>query len=381
MKASADRFYEGLAPQTQDEVRRVLLELVRVDELLEAYRQPVPKSRLLQAGKANTEEVLRLLAENDYVRISAGSDAAGEIVEVKHESLVRNWPLFVGWIDEKRIERRQRLALGQAAQRWAESGKPSEGLLTGWQLQEAKDQPDLSALEEEFVHASAEAVERMQREREDALRHETAQAKALVETKKKLLNRTMAALVVVLVAAAATASVAYHYWQKSRALDEVAHDQAETASRLNRLQKATEKKLAKVRSDYNELFAKQVQQAVAPESHMRSSQPVTILLHISTEEQRPRAEEIARLLRQNDIKVPGIEKVDVVTRRSNVRYFRSEDAPGAEEIVRLLNEYLAVQTPLKPRLIPGYEQRVPERSYEIWFAPDALGAAGGKESP
>lgn len=172
LKASADQFYDGLAPQTQIEVRRVLLELVRVDELLEAYRQPVPISRLLQAGKANTEEVIKLLAENDYVRITADATAADAVVEVKHESLVRNWPRFVGWIDEKRNERRQRLALTQAAQRWAESGKPAEGLLTGWQLEEAKGQSNLSAVEKELVQASAKAVERTQREREDALRRE-----------------------------------------------------------------------------------------------------------------------------------------------------------------------------------------------------------------
>src|SRR6185436_20666039 len=70
LKTSADDFYDGVAPQTQDEIKRVLLELVRVDELLEAYRQPVPKSRLLLAGKANTAEVIRLLAENDYVRVT-----------------------------------------------------------------------------------------------------------------------------------------------------------------------------------------------------------------------------------------------------------------------------------------------------------------------
>jgi hypothetical protein len=168
LKASADHFYDGLAPQTQIEVRRVLLELVRVDELLEAYRQPVPMSRLLQAGKANTEEVIKLLAENEYVRITAGATAADAAVEVKHESLVRNWPRFVGWIDDKRIKLRQRLALTEAARRWAESDKPAEGLLTGWQLEEAKGQSDLSAEEEELVQASAEAVE-------DALRREVEQ--------------------------------------------------------------------------------------------------------------------------------------------------------------------------------------------------------------
>src|SRR6185295_11811110 len=134
---------------------------------------------------------IKLLAENDYVRVTPGATAADAIVEVKHESLVRNWPSFVGWIDEKRIERRQRLALTQAARRWSESGKPTqEALLTGWQLEEAKGHSDLSGLEEEFVQASAKAVERTQREREDALRRETEQAKALVEAKRKLLRRT-----------------------------------------------------------------------------------------------------------------------------------------------------------------------------------------------
>jgi WD40 repeat protein len=160
LKTSADRFYDGLAPQTQDEVKRVLLELVRVDELLEAYRQPVAKSRLLQAGKANTEDVLRLLDDNDYVRITSGLDGVDAVVEVKHESLVRNWPRFVQWIDEKRVWVRQRLALTQAAQRWAHSGRPEEGLLTGWQLQAAEGRSDLLDLEKEYVRASFEAIDR-----------------------------------------------------------------------------------------------------------------------------------------------------------------------------------------------------------------------------
>ncbi|HEX3525512.1 MAG TPA: WD40 repeat domain-containing protein, partial [Thermoanaerobaculia bacterium] len=176
LKASADQFYDGLAPQTQIEVRRVLLELVRVDELLlEAYRQPVAMSLLLQAGKANTEEVIKLLAENDYVRITEGVTAADAVVEVKHESLVRNWPRFVGWIDDKRRELGQRLALAQAARQWEESGKPIKGLLNGWQLEEAKGHSNLSAVEVEFVQASDKAVERAQQEREDVLRREVEQ--------------------------------------------------------------------------------------------------------------------------------------------------------------------------------------------------------------
>jgi hypothetical protein len=167
LRSSADQFYDGLAPQTQDEVRRILLELVRVDELLEAYRQPVRRSSLFSVGKANTREVLNLLAANDYVRITSVASDAEAIVEVKHESLVRNWPRFVEWIDEKRHEQRQLLRfLTQAAERWAESGRPHNGLLAGWQLQRAKEQPNLSELEKEFVDASTEAIGRIQRKRQ-----------------------------------------------------------------------------------------------------------------------------------------------------------------------------------------------------------------------
>jgi hypothetical protein len=160
LQNSAKRFYDSLAPQTQEEVSASLLELVRVDELLEAYRRPVAKGSLLQAGKANTEDVLRLLADHDYVRITPGTGGADALVEVKHEALVRNWPRLVDWIDEKRAQMRQRIAVTQAAQRWAEGGRPEEGLLTGWQLQAAATQPDLSDVEKEFVAKSADAIDR-----------------------------------------------------------------------------------------------------------------------------------------------------------------------------------------------------------------------------
>jgi WD40 repeat protein len=205
LKTSADDFYEALAPQTQAEARRILLELVRVDELLEAYRQPIPKQRLLRAGKANTEEVLGVLTRHDYVRVTPGRDGEDAVVEVKHESLIRNWPRLVSWIDEKRIERRQRIALTQAAHRWAQSGRPAEGLLTGWQLEEAKRQADLSGIEREFVVASADQLDRVQQQREQKLQDDLAQ-----ERRRARLNR-LAALAVIAFLLSVTAFVLYLY--------------------------------------------------------------------------------------------------------------------------------------------------------------------------
>jgi WD40 repeat protein len=158
----ADDFYSKQMQETQEEIKRILLELVHVGEMLEAYRQPVLKSQLLMAGRSNTGRVLELLSENDCIRITPEKNGADAVVEVKHESLIRNWPRLVGWIVDKRSQRQQHLAVTQTAQRWAESGKPRDKkfLLTGWQLETAKALPDLSDLEKEYLQVSAEAIDR-----------------------------------------------------------------------------------------------------------------------------------------------------------------------------------------------------------------------------
>ena len=215
LQLAADKFYDSRSQETQREVRRILLELVRVDELLEAYRQPLPKSQLLKAGQANTEAVLRLLEDGDYLRITAEPGSDDAIVEVKHESLIRNWPRFVAWIAEKRIERRQRMALSQAARSWDEAGRPSEGLLTGWQLDEAKRHGDLSDLEARFVDMSAAQVDRAAREREAALNREKELAQAQAKRERHLrLTQGFASIAMVLVVGTALLVL----WMQSRAL-------------------------------------------------------------------------------------------------------------------------------------------------------------------
>src|SRR6185369_3809425 len=55
---------------------------------------------------------------------------------------------------------------------------PPEGLLTGWQLSAAESATELLDLEKEYVQASFEAVDRVQREKEAALRREAERSRA-----------------------------------------------------------------------------------------------------------------------------------------------------------------------------------------------------------
>lgn len=393
LREAADGFFEAQAPQTQDEIKRVLLELVRVDELLEAYRQPVPLSQLLGAGRANTREVLLLLAEHDYVRVWADED--DPIVEVKHEALIRNWPRLVGWIDEKRVQRRQRLALTQTAQRWAASGRPREGLLTGWQLQEASRLGDLSELESEFVRASEQEIDRAQREREAALQREAEEANARAQ-RERVINRRLKigwAVTGLLLAV----NAALFYWQRLRLQDMavLAEAQRRTAMDLSEAFNMQSLKAAELERqnealrrqyDYlDQLFARQLRQAVAPQLAAvpaaaakggvapAAQTPLTVYIHISEEDQRSRAETIRRELAQLGIRAPGVERVPTRLKSTEVRYFRPEDRAGAEEVRRLLSQYLAVGD-IRVEFVRGYEDKVRGRQYEIWFGPGAFGA-------
>lgn len=166
LSRSADDFYNHFAEEDQDEIRRILLEMILVNELLEAYRQPVIENQLLAAGKANTTRVLKFLAQADYINIKPGATPRERIIEIKHESLIRNWKRLVDWIAEKRESLKQRLAITQAAKRWADVGRPTEGLLTGWQLQYAKQITGFSDLELEYIEASEEAINQEQARKE-----------------------------------------------------------------------------------------------------------------------------------------------------------------------------------------------------------------------
>jgi WD40 repeat protein len=166
LERNAEGFYNGLSPENQQEVERILLELVRIDRMMEAYREPRMRSTLLASGNPRTSEMLELLARKDFLRIASTVDRDAT-VEVKHEALLRNWPRYVEWIGGKREGVRQRLALTEAAQRWDARGRsPTTDLLSPWQLHDARFLTGLNELEQHYVQASEEHADADRRARD-----------------------------------------------------------------------------------------------------------------------------------------------------------------------------------------------------------------------
>jgi WD40 repeat protein len=177
----ANGFYNALSPESQEEVKRILLELVRIDRMMEAYRQPRMRRTLLETGNPRTPRTLELLAREGFLRITPTADGDAT-VEVKHEALLRNWPHYVGWIGGKREGVRQRVAMTEAARRWDARGRsPTTDLLSPWQLHDAQHLTGLDQLEQDYVQASKDHADadRRARDREKQIKYLIAGAAAV----------------------------------------------------------------------------------------------------------------------------------------------------------------------------------------------------------
>ena len=159
---SADEFYDGLIPEDQVTMKRILLRMVRPGEGLEVTSQRIPTMVLYRTGEAKNrvDRVLKKLIQARLVRLSERTMPGDAQVEVAHEALIRNWPQLVNWLEDERTSLRQRLRLTAAAEQWQRKKRDSSTLLRGLLLEEALNYEDLSELENDFIRASIRVEKR-----------------------------------------------------------------------------------------------------------------------------------------------------------------------------------------------------------------------------
>ncbi len=156
---SADEFYTHLIPQDQDTAKRILLKMVRPRTGLEVTSNRIRRQELEELGldPSRVDHVLEKLCNAHLVRLTPGETPEGTQIEVAHEALIRNWPRLIEWLDEERINLRQRLHLADTAQEWERRGCPRDMLLKGIVLDEARQYEDLSSVEKSLIHRSIRA--------------------------------------------------------------------------------------------------------------------------------------------------------------------------------------------------------------------------------
>jgi ABC-type proline/glycine betaine transport system ATPase subunit len=159
LSRSADKLYNEFIPEDQVTVRRILLKMVQPTEGLEVTSSRISRQSLYEEGEAKDriDRVLQKLIEARLVKLTERKQSADIQVELAHEALVRNWPRFVEWVADERVNLRNRWQLKSTANQWLELGKNTSVLWRGKLLQDAENYQDLSPLEQDFVQCSLEA--------------------------------------------------------------------------------------------------------------------------------------------------------------------------------------------------------------------------------
>ncbi|MCM1983903.1 nSTAND1 domain-containing NTPase [Lyngbya confervoides] len=158
---SADEFYNQLIPEDRETAKRILLRMVRVNQGLEVTSQRIVKEDLYSIPDDNDriDRVLSKLDQVQLIRQSSHKTAKNNQIEISHEALIRNWPRFLGWIEDERVSLRRRSSLSAAAEQWKERQRDPNVLLRGSLLEEAQTYTDLNDLESRFVQRSQQAAQ------------------------------------------------------------------------------------------------------------------------------------------------------------------------------------------------------------------------------
>ena len=98
--------------------------------------------------------------------------------------------------------------------------------------------------------------------------------------------------------------------------------------------------------------------------------PMTLVyVHVRSEAQRARAEQLIQPLATRGVRVTGIRVVSAGPRAAQMRFFHADEANEAARVARVLREVGLPQANVKR--VRGSEKRATPRQYELWLAPDS----------
>ncbi|GAB4522156.1 MAG: hypothetical protein OHK0046_34390 [Anaerolineae bacterium] len=169
---SAESLYASLTREQQQRSRELFLNLVTVNDQMEATRRRVLRTEL--RWDPDTEAVIQLFGGARLLTFDNDPETRVPTVEVAHEALIRNWATLERWIEENRDELRVRRQLRLQARTWVESGlNPAflapEGPLAQYQMLLQTSTMAGTPEEEAFIKASADKLAEQERARIAAL--------------------------------------------------------------------------------------------------------------------------------------------------------------------------------------------------------------------
>jgi WD40 repeat protein/class 3 adenylate cyclase len=161
----AESSHEQLDPRQRQAARTIFLRLVDAGEGESAVRRRVPVSEFDLDEDPAVAEVLSVLTRDRLLTRD------GDLVEIAHEALIREWPRLGDWLDDDTAGRQLRSHITGSAQQWNDRGRDPSDLYHGARLSAALDwwqagDRSLNTLERRFLTESREAsLRQLERQR------------------------------------------------------------------------------------------------------------------------------------------------------------------------------------------------------------------------
>ncbi|MBL7514772.1 WD40 repeat domain-containing protein, partial [Frankia nepalensis] len=206
---AARKLYSTLAPEAQEEAKRILLRLVRVRADGESPRV-ASRTEVIPAGNGPWTAALDALSDGRLVTVDEVS------IQITHEALLREWPELREWIAQNRDWLQTRDRLLADAEYWDREGRDDSRLYRGHEFKVAWERlgetpaAELGGVGREFLDASHRQV------MAERAAVEARRVRDLRTTRR--LRRLVAALIALVVVAASL--TVFALGQRDNALDQ-----------------------------------------------------------------------------------------------------------------------------------------------------------------
>lgn len=300
-------------------------------------------------------------------------------IDISHESLMRVWERLRRWADEeaRSAQAYRRLAEGAELHRAGESAllrQPDLQFAISW-LERQQPSAAWAARYRDGFDAMLEFLDHSQRAFDEETQAEAAQR----EHRARMMKRRSWILGALLLAAAL--SLVGYWWSQARSATSRAYDEAVKAATAEKearnAESATRSALTMANSAQRQLdvvyraaesntpdLRAVVQQAQQVEQAMQSKS--LVYLQYADASQKEIMARLAAQLGKAGYSTPGSELVRVAPARSDLRYFRKDDADDAATLAELLKRWNFGS--LRPVLVKGYGAQLKQRQFEIWLA-------------
>lgn len=162
-------FRDRLKPEQQTVARMIFLRLAELNDDAQDTRRRAPFSELItrSTDEVTIQTVINILADARLVTTSTLEPGDLKVVEVAHESLIREWPTFREWLNQDREGLILHRQLTEAGEDWVKSGRDQSLLFRGSRLRQVQawaagsgNAETLSLQDIEFLDASQSEARR-----------------------------------------------------------------------------------------------------------------------------------------------------------------------------------------------------------------------------